>query len=712
MRDRVRADAFFSRDELLGGLPARRASTVLFAIESLVAALVAESDRAAEPLLNETSAAAHAGTFLAALAHGRTARARPDIWALERYAAQWANLVPTDPGVRAATAWQLGQRERFALGAVPDLRAALGLDTPEVQAAFQRSYGQPLASTDAPGAQPITGTWPGWARVATWVERLPPFWTSFALTLTELVGGTMLALPIATAGLGPLPGVVVIIVLGLLNLLTIVALTEACTRSGPVRYGGAYFGGMVRGYLGATAAVVFSAVLFLDVAVALLAYDVGITVTLAHASGLPPLAWAAIIVATQIVLLRRGLHTTFAASLAVGAVNLMLLFTLILLSSSHMQPAYLLYAHIPFTTSPPADPRLFGAVVGVILLAYSGHISTPTCATLVLRRDPSGRALMAGSATAMGVVISLYSLWTTVMGSVIAPEVLAGETGTVLTPLAAIIGPIVHLLGAIFVVLSMGMASMHVTLALSGQFVEWLPARLRATGGGWLGTVPNLAIFLLVAWLFVTGQASFVGIVGLFCTLTLTLFAGVFPALLLLAARRRGEYVPGRPLGLLGHPAILLAVVAFFLGILLLHGLVIWERPFDRTAASSAAAGIALLAADTFRRGRFAPRAVVELRVSAAGDLAVSVVAHGKALAVGSPTGARQVTVTLPITSARELKVWAHRATPGGGSEPLRAEAKLTQGDTVQRLAIGPPTGFVSIPFDGQVGELWVAITD
>ena len=40
--------AFFSREELLGGLPARRASTSLFAIESRTARLVARARHAAE----------------------------------------------------------------------------------------------------------------------------------------------------------------------------------------------------------------------------------------------------------------------------------------------------------------------------------------------------------------------------------------------------------------------------------------------------------------------------------------------------------------------------------------------------------------------------------------------------------------------------------------------------------------------------------------
>ena len=48
--------AFFSRDELLGGLNARRASTILFAIEARTAHLVARSKRAMAYYLTERTA--------------------------------------------------------------------------------------------------------------------------------------------------------------------------------------------------------------------------------------------------------------------------------------------------------------------------------------------------------------------------------------------------------------------------------------------------------------------------------------------------------------------------------------------------------------------------------------------------------------------------------------------------------------------------------
>jgi hypothetical protein len=81
-----------------------------------------------------------------------------------------------------------------------------------------------------------------WSALAKRLERLPPLWTAYALTLTEAVGSTILALPIALAMIGPLPGVAILVMLGLVNVLTVAFLAEAITRSGTMRYGSASSG--------------------------------------------------------------------------------------------------------------------------------------------------------------------------------------------------------------------------------------------------------------------------------------------------------------------------------------------------------------------------------------------------------------------------------------------------------------------------------------
>ncbi|HEX2482292.1 MAG TPA: hypothetical protein VHQ69_10450, partial [Methylomirabilota bacterium] len=235
----------FDRDELLAGLPARRASALLFLIESRTAHLVARSRQATEWSLTEEAAQERQLAFLEAFALGRDPPLRPTIHDLERHSEAWAPLVASNPRLRAAVARRLGEKYSFTYEAVPGIRAALGLDEAEVRQAYERLYREPLERSFVARARFADRLRSGWTGLSGRLERLPPFWTAYSLTLTETVGATILALPIALAAVGPLPGVAVLVALGLVNVLTIVFMAEAIARSGTIRYGRAFFGRVV-----------------------------------------------------------------------------------------------------------------------------------------------------------------------------------------------------------------------------------------------------------------------------------------------------------------------------------------------------------------------------------------------------------------------------------------------------------------------------------
>jgi hypothetical protein len=218
-----------SRDELLGGMPARRATTLLFAIESRTAQLVARSRQALITHVSERTAAEQERAFLAALASGRQARAAPAVEDLDRYAPRWQSLVPPDPQLRAALAQLVLHKYRVPRIA-RRLRAALGLDDPAVSSAYQGLYGR--HPTDDLLARPTPLDRVRWlrSRLADRLERMPPFATAYALTLTETVGSGILALPIALAGFGVLGAVVLLITFGIVNVITVAALCESTQR--------------------------------------------------------------------------------------------------------------------------------------------------------------------------------------------------------------------------------------------------------------------------------------------------------------------------------------------------------------------------------------------------------------------------------------------------------------------------------------------------
>lgn len=471
-------DELISRDEVLGGLPAKRASTLLFFIESRTAHMVARSRQAMEPFLTEEGARERDLAFLEAFALGREPPLRPTIQDLERHAPQWAHLVPENPQLRAAVAHLLGQKFQFTYQAVPGIRAALGLDEDAVQRAYQRLYRQPLETIFASQITLLDRLRRVWAVVATWLELLPPFWTAFALTLTETVGAGILALPIALAEVGPLAGVVFLVLLGFINVLTIASIAEAVARSGSIRYGNAFFGRLVAEYLGNVGSLILSLSLTLLCFVMLLAYYIGLSTTLADATPVPAEVWAALLFLIGLYFLRaESLNATVAWSLLVGMINIGLILILSLLAFAHLRSENLLYVNVPLLGGRPFEPSILRLIFGVILMAYFGHLSIGNCAKVVLRRDPSARSLIWGSVAAQVTAIVLYSTWVLAVNGAIAPQVLAGHSGTALAPLAEQVGPSVHAFGAVFVVLGMGMASIHYSLGLYNTVRERLPAR-------------------------------------------------------------------------------------------------------------------------------------------------------------------------------------------------------------------------------------------
>src|SRR5918996_783524 len=97
----------------MGGLPARRASTVLFAIEGRTAQLVARSRRAMARDYTGRTAEQEEQAFLSAMAEGAALPVEPTIQDLQRYAPDWASLVPEEPTPRAALARLLGEKYRI-----------------------------------------------------------------------------------------------------------------------------------------------------------------------------------------------------------------------------------------------------------------------------------------------------------------------------------------------------------------------------------------------------------------------------------------------------------------------------------------------------------------------------------------------------------------------------------------------------------------------
>ncbi len=338
------SDRLLSREDVLGGLSGRRASTVVQAIRSRTAARVARSRRALSGYPVDTGAATREQDFLSALAAGRDLPRKPTMRDFERYAEDWAPLVPTDPGLRLAVVRQLAADEPLLRDRVPRLRAAFGLDELDTSGLYAERVG--LLDRLR------------WrrARLGERLELLPPFWTAFALALTECVGAGVLALPVAMAGIGPIGSVVLLVIFGAVNMITIAAVVEAITRTGPMRYGTAYFDHLVATHLGPLGARLLFVALFVLNAAVLPVTLIGFATILEAATGVDALVWATILFAVNLELLRRErLDATIASALVIGAVNIVLIIALAAVAFLYLDPSNFEQVNVPLLDGRPVD---------------------------------------------------------------------------------------------------------------------------------------------------------------------------------------------------------------------------------------------------------------------------------------------------------------------------------------------------------------------
>ena len=701
------AASFPSREELLGGLPARRASTLLFAIESRTAQLVARSRRVLLTQVTERGAADQERAFLAAMAAGRGRAAPVRIQDLDRYAPRWHDLVPDDPQLKAALARLVLEKYSVPRRA-RRLRTALGLDDPAVIAAYERAHRERPDALLARRSSVLERF--RWLRsaFADRLERMPPFWIAFALTLTETVGGGILALPIALAGFGPLGAIAVLVAFGIFNVLTVAALCEAITRNGHMRYGTAYFGRLVSDYLGRPGLLALSVAFPALMAVVLLFVLIGFADVMNGVSGIHPAIWAAgLFLVTMLVLRRGSLDATIASAIAIGTVNLVVLALIALVA--FLAGAAGTPAGRPVSGAGDGvtvDAITLGLAFGVVLASYFGHLSAGNVAKVVLARDPGGRSLLWGNVAAMTCVIAVYSVVVIAVFSALDERTLIGYPGTVIQPLADAAGPAISVLAAIYAPLGFGLGALYSALSLynlAGEAFELLARRPGARGRALLESstgrfvaqsMPAIAVFALVEVLLLTESSSFSGPLSVIGALTVPLLAGVFPVLMVAAARRRGDRVPQSWIGLVGRIPVVAALWLGAIVAIVVH-VVIWQPPVDRLVALLVGAATFAVTVLVLRRGALRPRVSVEVRWEGDARTApsVHVVSSGRPIPAATQSDvAGELVVDLPALNAGQMRLWAHRVTADDVSEGLELTARVEPlgGGEGRTVALGP----------------------
>lgn len=747
-----------SREEVLGGMGGRltkQASTLLSLIENRTAFLIEESQQITTMFLTERSAQQRHQAFLEAIALDRELPIQPTIQDLEYYGPRWAALVPDNPRVRAMVVHLLAQKYAFTYQATPRLRAALGLDDDVVQQAYQTLHHEPLESIFATQTRLSDRLRWYWTAVIQWPEALSPFWATFAMIVGLSLSPAVLGLPIAVAKLGPLVGVVLVIIIGFINVLTMAYMAESITRSGAFRYGRAFLGPFVANYLGSSSSTFLSLALMVRTFLAVLASSFGIVITLTNSTPVPTEVWVILLIFILFLLLRKSLKFSVTILVLLAALTFVFLLPLTFLAFTHIKLANLTYTSPSFQEN-PFDPSNLQLVFGVIFLLYFGHIFTIHSAKVVLPRDPSGRSLIWGSIAGTACLTVFFSIWMLAMNGAIDPQALADHKGTVIIPLAEQIGGSVYLLGSILVVLLLGLSCLRSSSVLFKLVQERLPTRPESkamlaaglnTETQWVGEIvlskqgrfflsisPAIAALLLTEWFVTTGTASFSQVMSISGVIVNSMAAGIFPVLLLIASRRKGELRSGIAYRFLGHPVLLTTIYLLFLTIIFLHGLVIWQNPVEQAGALIAGTLIVGITIIIFRQGVFNRRLIVELRedqskdkqstfaVTVGGQPVTTEVQLGyandeqqlQATTGEIPTFAslRYAKFELPANAARELKVWGHKITPEGISVGLSALVEVQCGNGKQGFDLKPAKDQVMLPINGEVCQVEITLIE
>ncbi len=727
-----------SRDEVLSGLggrPTRQANTTMVLIENRTAHLVTQAFVPAGYGLTETADASRSQAYLESIAMGRDREIQPSIQDIERYAAYWAVLVPENPKVRAMLAHLLSTRYTCSFPNAPGIRAALGLETDEVKSTYTQIYDTPLAIQAVPKTTLADRLRWQWTTLAKRLDSLPPTWMAFMFTL--VIGGVTLAIPIAAASIGAIPSIILIVIFCLVSMVTIAAMAESVTRSGGIRYGNDFIGRVVGDYLGQASSVLLTVVLTAFSFGLLLIFYLGISSTLEGSTPISAEVWLFVLFGVGLYFLTRGsLNVTVAFTFVIVIINTVLLFIIGLLALGKLNLDYLTYTNLPLLNGEPFNPALYSSIIGVIMGLFSAHMMVAVFGKMILERDPTGRALVRGHPAGIAAAGLINIFWVVAVNGAVPPQDLVAETGTALVPLSDQLGQPVGLLGAIFVVLGMGLGLIHFSIALFNLARERLSTQ-RANSLGRLGTFlvslsPVIVVFAIALWMSITGSGSFSGILGFLGVVVDSLMIGIIPVLLLVASRRKGELVPGIVYRFLGNRFVVIAIFLLYLFILLFHGLVIWQSPAAKVTGILVGLLVIGLTLNMLRKQAFASRMVVELRDDRRddGQSLLAVVDGGEVARAevdltyddgrhemgeansGLITFSKlnSLSLELPSSKARELKVWVHQLTSEGEARALPALAVVATEKAQQELDLTTADDQAIVPLNAEACQLKITL--
>lgn len=344
-----------------------------------------------------------------------------------------------------------------------------------------------------------------------------PTLATFGVTVVAVVGGSVIALPVAMARLGAVPAGIVMIAMGAINMIAISALAGAAVRSSSVAAGRGRFSYLVSSHLGQTSGRIVgaaSSVLWFGIMVV---YLLGFGGTLAEVVGGDSALWSlglGVVLVTVVATNARRLFVTAASSIA--TINVVLLLILIALCLAHFR--WDLFSHFGPPDDFVDDRSVLGTldlVFGTALFVFAGFTALFSVGPEVLRADPSGRSLVRGCQYGMAAAIVVNAGWVVAVLSAVPADAFLQPGSIGVGSISEVIGGPFRVMATVVVVLGFGVGSINAGFAAADVVAERLPEvrKLEAVlrpGVTLEAEVPILGVLLVITAVEVDGRLALV----------------------------------------------------------------------------------------------------------------------------------------------------------------------------------------------------------
>lgn len=297
--------------------------------------------------------------------------------------------------------------------------------------------------------------------------------------VVAIVGGGVLALPTALAPFGVRQATAILVAMGLVNLMSLLALSSAISRSTAAASGRGRLSTLTGEHLGPTTAFVASIASIALWFGLLVVYGFGLATSLGKSDG-GAVVWAMVVLTVIGGLVFLQARKLFVASATVIAVvNIVILTVMIIGVTLHARMD--LFNAGSLETSDGGTAGTLQLVFGTVLFAYFGHTALFSVAPEVTRIDPSGKALRRGAAAAMLTAVVINVGWVVACLSAIPAERFRTEASTGIDLIVSVAGRWMEPLSVVFVVLAMGGAGLNAAFALGDVISERLPGLRRVS---------------------------------------------------------------------------------------------------------------------------------------------------------------------------------------------------------------------------------------